>query len=82
MPGNDYDRILGFIAETYANGGGIDETTELVRSEIIDSYGIIDMIDFLEETFAIDFPDEDIAPENFRTVTAIADCVARIRATT
>ena len=76
------EKILGFIAVTYEVDGSFDEKTELVRSEIIDSYGIVDMIDFLEEIFSINFPDEEITPDNFRTVTNIAHCITRIRART
>lgn len=77
----DHDRIVSFIAETYAEGRSIDAQTELVRSEIIDSFGIVQMLQFLEESFGVRIPDEDIRPDNFRTVTAIADCIARIKAT-
>ncbi len=78
MSDSDREKILRFIVESYEVDGAFDETTELVRSEIIDSYGIVDMIDFLEEAFSVSFPDEEIKPENFRTVAAIAGCVARI----
>ena len=82
MAGDNHCRIRSFIADTFEIDGVFDETTELVRSEIIDSYGIVDVIDFIEEAFSISFPDEEITPENFRTVMAIADCVARIKAVT
>ena len=79
MNSADQQTIIAFIASNYPLGGNIDAETELVRSEIIDSYGIVQMIQFLEDSFAINFPDEDITPDNFRTAKAIADCVARIR---
>ena len=74
-----HSEILSFIGEAYDIDGTLDEATELVRSQVIDSYGIVEVIDFLEQTFSIRFPDEEIMPENFHTVAAIADCVARIR---
>lgn len=77
---HDRQQILAFIAENYPLGAGVDTETELVRSEIIDSYGIVQMIEFLEGTFKIDFPDDEITPDNFRTAVAIASCVDRIRA--
>ena len=77
-----HTEILSFIGETYDLVDPLDETTELVRSQVIDSYGIVEMIDFLEHTFSIRFPDEEITPENFYTVAAIADCVTRIRSAT
>jgi acyl carrier protein len=71
-------KILDFIVETYEPDQTIDGQSELVRSEIIDSYGIVELIEFLEQTFAISFPDEEIRPENFRSAADIANCVANI----
>ena len=76
---NAEQQILDFIVETYACDDAVDFQSELVRSEIIDSYGIVELIEFIEQNFAIRFPDEEIKPDNFRTVTDIATCVARIR---
>ena len=56
-------KILDFIVDTYGPDETIDVQSELVRSEIIDSYGIVELIEFLEQTFAISFPDEQIKPE-------------------
>ena len=76
----DQTAILTFIENNYPSGRGVDTKTELVRSEVIDSYGIVQMIQFIEENFSISFPDEDITPDNFRTVEAISCCVHRIKA--
>ena len=70
--------ILDFIVETYNPDQTIDIQSELVRSEIIDSYGIVELIEFLEQTFAISFPDAEIKPENFRSASDIANCVSTI----
>ena len=80
MSAADIEEILGFIVSTYEKANGVDKETELVRSEIIDSFGIVHMIEFLEQRFAVRFPDEEIKPENFRNAIAIADCIIRIRA--
>ena len=73
-------KILDFIVETYAVDDGLDCDRELVRSEIIDSYGVVELIGFIEHEFAVSFPDEEIRPENFRSVADIAICVERLRA--
>ena len=43
----------------------------LIVSGIVDSLGIIQLIDYLERTFSIRIKDEDMVPENFETV----DCI-------
>jgi acyl carrier protein len=42
--------------------------TQLLEEKIIDSLGILELISFVEETFNIEVPDEDIIPENFATI--------------
>ncbi len=72
-------RLCAFIAETHANGRVIGEETELVRSGIVESYGIVDLLLFIEEEYGIVIPDESLIPDNFRTVVDIARCVDRVR---
>ena len=73
-------RLRAFIAETHANGQEIGDETELVRSGIVESYGLVEVLFFLEEEFGVDIPDEMLTPENFRTVADIARCVESLRA--
>lgn len=80
MSETDLAIILNFIVENYADGGSVNAQTELVRSEIIDSHGIVELVEFLEKTFSISFPDEFFVPDNFQTAQAISACVERIRA--
>lgn len=71
-------RLRAFIAETHANGREIGDDTELVRSGIVESYGIVEVLFFLEEEFGVDVPDEMLTPDNFRSVAAIARCVGSL----
>jgi acyl carrier protein len=72
-------RIREFINENYANGQQITDDTELVRSGIVESYGIVELLLYVEEEFGINFPDEMITPDNFRNVTAIVDVLTTIK---
>lgn len=40
----------------------------LLENGIIDSLGVLDLVSFLEESFAITVFDEDLLPENFQTI--------------
>ena len=64
----DEDALLTFINSTYSPTGHLSKKTDLIRDEIIDSYGIIELIEFLEETYGIQIPDERIEPDSFRNV--------------
>ena len=52
--------------------------SDVVLDEIgIDSVGMIDLVYALEEQFAITINDEDVMPENFRSIAAITALVTR-----
>ena len=48
---------------------------DLVSYGIIDSLGILKLTAFIEEKFKIKMTDEDIVPENFRTLSSISKLI-------
>jgi acyl carrier protein len=72
--------VEGFIVNEIASGQGLDSLaydTDLLEAEVIDSLGIVELIAFLEKTYSIKVDDEDLDPENFRTVERIVGFVGR-----
>ena len=53
----------------------LDSETQLLEEGIIDSIGLFRMVTFLEETFHIRVPDEDLLAENFQSIRRIGDYV-------
>jgi acyl carrier protein len=53
----------------------LDYGLNLFDAGIVDSAGLISYIGFIEKTFGINIPDEDLLPENFVSINAIADYV-------
>ena len=51
----------------------------LIDNGVVDSMGIFMLVSFLEEQFAVEVKDEEIVPENFGTLGAIAAYVERKR---
>lgn len=47
----------------------------LIGHGVIDSMGVIELVEFLRETFDIEVQDEDITEENFGTLSSIAKYV-------
>jgi acyl carrier protein len=47
----------------------------LLERGVIDSLGMHQLVTFLESTYDIEIDDEDLVPENFETLAAIADMV-------
>jgi acyl carrier protein len=54
----------------------LDSETQLLEEGIIDSIGLFRMVTFLEETFRIRVPDEDLLAENFQSIHRIAEYVS------
>lgn len=68
-----------FIVRELGTGQGIDTLThdsDLLAGEVIDSLGIVQLIAFLEGSYGIEVDDDDLDPENFRSVDSIVTFVA------
>lgn len=55
----------------------LTDDTSLLDQGIVDSTGVLEVITFLEETFAITVADEEILPDNLDSIARIAGYVAR-----
>jgi acyl carrier protein len=50
----------------------LGEDTNLIDTGIMDSAGIVVFVNFIETTFAISIPDEDLLPEHFVSISSAA----------
>lgn len=55
----------------------LDDDDSLLEKGIIDSVRMLDLMGFLEENFRVKVNDEDLYPENFDSLNAIAAYVER-----
>jgi acyl carrier protein len=68
------DQIREFIQENLASARGISsfrDDESLMENGVIDSLGIFRLVAFLEENFGVRVNDEEINPENLKSVDAI-----------
>lgn len=63
-------KIRAFIIENFLFGEDNDlkEDTSFIEEGIIDSTGVLELIEFLEEEFDIQIDDEDMIPENLNSL--------------
>lgn len=54
-------------------------TDSLLAKGLLDSMSILRTVTFCEEQFGITIPDEDVLPDHFESVRAIAKLVERVR---
>jgi acyl carrier protein len=69
--------IRSFIVRTFAAARRqtVSDDLPLLESGIIDSLGVLDVVTFLEHTFAIKISDDELLPDNFASVRSMADFV-------
>jgi acyl carrier protein len=77
-------QIKNFLVEHFPSARkkelGIREA--LLENGIVDSLGILDLVAFIEGTFAIAVADEDLIPDNFNSIEKISLFVESKRAET
>lgn len=75
--------IRAFIVENFLFGDDsqpLANDLSLIDNDLIDSTGILELVGFLEERFAISIADADIVPANLDTIDRIAGFIARKQA--
>lgn len=49
----------------------LEEATPLIETGLLDSLGMMKLLAFLEVTFSIRVKEDELVPENFKTIRAI-----------
>jgi len=73
-------QIRNFIVEDFLYGDTtvpLGEDESLLQKGLIDSTGILEVVQFLEGRFGIAVEDEELVPENLDSISAIARYVMR-----
>ena len=71
--------IRNFVITTFLFGeaGDLQDDTSFMGGGIIDSTGILELVMFIEETYAIKVQPEEMLPENFDNVNRVAAFISR-----
>jgi acyl carrier protein len=77
-PSTLQDEIRGFISRTFLFEFGRDarDDTDLFDTGLIDSYGFIELVKFLEQTYGIGLSVDDLASTEMATLEGITRLVA------
>jgi len=73
--------IHGFIKQRFplASSKELTQELSLLESGIVDSLGVLDLVGFIEQQFGIEAQDDDLVPENFDSIDALARFVRERR---
>ena len=68
------EQIRQFVFEKFplAKSRGLDDSSALLEEGVLDSLGILELVDFLQGELGVGVEDDDLTPENFASIDAIA----------
>jgi acyl carrier protein len=74
MPGQIADEIRQFLVDEVLEGPEFADfpVDAPLLSGVIDSFGLVTLIDFLEDRFGVTIGNEEMVKDNFRSVEALA----------
>lgn len=55
----------------------VGSDTLLLEEKVIDSMGVLELVAFLEETYKVEFIDDDLTVDNFKTIGSISNLIIR-----
>lgn len=79
------ERIRGFITSELAHDGpdaSLGDDESLLERGILDSLGLLRVLGFLEQEYQVTINDDEVIPENFQSINAIAAFVEKRRSGT
>ena len=76
----DAAALRAFIDARFLKGRApVDDDQSLLESGVIDSFSLVDLRHFIEDTYGVTVPDMDLTPERMDTVRLIMVRVAELR---
>ena len=67
-------KLRGYVTARFplARSRNLGDEDSLLDAQVIDSLGILELVAYLEDAFAIEVTDDDLSPENFDSIGALA----------
>ncbi|KKG77926.1 acyl carrier protein [Methanosarcina mazei] len=56
----------------------LEDSDSLTQNGIIDSIGLLELIDYITEKYSIEIPEEMLTPENFDTLQGISNMIQKL----
>jgi len=74
------EKIRAFMIENFLFGEDNDlkDDTSFLEEGIIDSTGVLELIEYLEEEFDIQIDDEDLIPENLDSLNNLEQFITKL----
>lgn len=74
---NYIEPVREFVVENFLFGdsGKLSDDTSFLKSGVLDSTGVLELINYLEETFSIKVEDDEVVPENLDSLRNVGNFV-------
>lgn len=56
----------------------LGDTDSLTQKGIIDSIGLLELMDYISEKYSIEIPEKMLTPENFDSLQGISDMITKL----
>lgn len=75
------DAVVAYITDELSyKGAALTDDTDLIASGVLDSLNLLRFVGWAEKKFKITVEDEDLAPDNFKTLAKITTFVSKMQA--
>lgn len=74
------EKVKAFIISNFlfdAEGNQLDNTASFLDQGIIDSTGVLELVEWIEEQYGFSVEDEELVPENLDSVINLAAFIIR-----
>ncbi|AKB29841.1 hypothetical protein MSSAC_1150 [Methanosarcina siciliae C2J] len=74
------NNILDYLKDNsfMERGSVLGDNDSLTQNGIMDSIGLLELIDYICETYSIEIPEEMLTPENFDSLEGITNLISRL----
>ena len=69
------NQIRAYLKESVISSGEIENDTKIFDQGLLDSMGLLFLIEYLNENFKVEVEDEELDPKNFESIDNIASFV-------
>ena len=70
---NVESQLIGYFKEK--TDTTVNSKTLLLEEKVIDSMGVMELVAFIESNFAVEFTDDDLTVDNFKTIGSIISVI-------
>jgi acyl carrier protein len=72
-------KVRDFVVSNFLFGeeGNLSEDASFLEEGIVDSTGVLELVEFLEKEFSISVADEELIPENLDSIMRVEDYLMR-----